>query len=613
MNGLDFTHPGMLAALSAGVLPIVIHYLTRARPRRIRFPTFRFLVEAGSGRQAMQRLRDFILLLLRCLAVAALVGLFSRPFLRAVAGPKENEEKGTRLVVLVDASLSMRAARGGFSLFDRARAEAADVLRGLAGGSRAGVIFLGAKPRRALPELSPNLAKLHDALVKAEPTLERGEPLAALAAAREMLGGAGTIYVFSDFQRTNWSAVQFDRIEGVECVLRPVALRATHNVGVTDVELSPAEPVAGRRLQVTATIFNCSPQPRNATVSLDLETLSDRTTVALRPYSSTRATFRLQCPAAGFACGKVSLETDDLVEDDARYLRVRVRRALRVVVVSGASPDDVRSAAFYLSRAIRPNPSDPRGIELTTRSGQVGDARAIQAADAIVLASPVRLSPKAAKAITRRVSGGGRLLCWLDGPTARATVQALAEASDGAVAPPFKLLRPAAEAPGEGEPFARVRETADPLGLFADPAQGDLRGLRFRRHYLTEPAEGRGDEIVATFADGSAALSLGPAGRGRAAFANCSIGPDAGTLVRSPLFLPLVHEILRSLRRSAGGDDVTPGKPWHIDVPADRARGAGRYTVVGPDGDPAAFEAVQRDKEVRLQLEAAAAVGHYRA
>ncbi len=81
MNWPAFANPWMLVALAAIGLPVLIHFLTRARPRRIVFPPFKFLVEACAGQQAVHRLRTITLLTLRTLAVLALVLLFARPFL----------------------------------------------------------------------------------------------------------------------------------------------------------------------------------------------------------------------------------------------------------------------------------------------------------------------------------------------------------------------------------------------------------------------------------------------------------------------------------------------------------------------------------------------------
>src|SRR5208282_1150240 len=193
------------AGLAAVGLPVLIHYLTRARPRRVAFPPFKFLLEACAGQQSIHRLRTLVLLTVRSLAVLALVLLFARPFIKP-SGPAANLQGRQRVVLVLDASLSMRAVQGGVTLFARAKAEAADVLRGLEPGQEAGVILVGATPRLLLPALSPNLPALHEGLVKAEPSYEIGDFQAALALAKRLLGGAGTLYVFSDFQKSNWDS-----------------------------------------------------------------------------------------------------------------------------------------------------------------------------------------------------------------------------------------------------------------------------------------------------------------------------------------------------------------------------------------------------------------------
>src|SRR6266404_498507 len=100
MNWPAFVHPWMLAALAAVGLPILIHYLTRARPRQIIFPPYKFLVEACAGQQAVHRLRTIILLTVRTLAVLAVVLLFARPFLKP-SGAAATADASKRVVLIL--------------------------------------------------------------------------------------------------------------------------------------------------------------------------------------------------------------------------------------------------------------------------------------------------------------------------------------------------------------------------------------------------------------------------------------------------------------------------------------------------------------------------------
>lgn len=612
MSGFGWVSPGILAGLAALALPILIHYLTRARPRRIRYPTFRFLVEAGSGRQALHRLRVFLILALRCLAIAALVLLFARPFLRT-RGAETEPGAAQRVALVVDASLSMRAAVGGASLFAKARAEAANTLRGLEPGSAAAVIFMGAKPRATLPALSQNLAALHQALLEAEPTLELGDPARAIALAQRMLGETGVIYVFSDFQRTNWSAVDLADLKGLTCFLRPVADTIVGNVAIRAIGVSPAEPTAGEPIELTASVFNCTPTQRREAVRLDVPGVTQEVSVELPPFRTREAVFTFSLPAPGPFAGKVSLGPDDLSEDNTRYFRVRVRRALEVLVLSDADAGDVNSAAFFVATALAPSREAGTGLTVIRRHSQDADRRALETASAFVIVAPAQLPGEATEVIARRVADGALLLCLLDGPTSPGILNGLLGASNGAVAPPFRLLRQVRTQSADGEPFDAARVAYGPLKLFANPGQGDLASLRVRRHFLTEALEGREDEVLVHFADGSAALALSPAGRGAAVYVNFPLAPSGGNVAGSPLFPALLHELLRALRRGEETHAATPGHPWQLDVPQPLGgAGEGACQVLGPDGKPVEALVVSRGRTVRLSLPPADRPGHYR-
>ncbi|HHY84974.1 MAG TPA: VWA domain-containing protein [Verrucomicrobia bacterium] len=308
MNWIGFTTPWMLAGLAAVGLPVLIHYLTRARPRRIPFPPLRFLAEACAGQQAVHRLRTLLLLTLRCLAVLALVLLFARPFLK----PKQSvaaSESARRVVVVIDASLSMRAVQQGVTLFARAQAEAADVLRGLDANSEAGVILAGARPRPLLPALSRNIPALHEELVKAKASFEAGDPALALTLAKQMLGGAGTVFVFSDFQRANWEKVG-ELPGGIVWKLRNVAEELMENVAITSTRLVPAQPVVGEPAEVVCTVFNCSSRPRQETVRIELGDITHSTGVSVPPFGSAEVAFNVTFPRPGPVWGRVSLQPD---------------------------------------------------------------------------------------------------------------------------------------------------------------------------------------------------------------------------------------------------------------------------------------------------------------
>ncbi len=612
---IGFSNALLLAGMIAVALPVLIHMLTRPRPRAIKYPTFHLLVQAGSGQQALQRLRTFLILLLRSLLVAAIVLVFTQPFWQDKTEQATTQDP--RVVLLVDASMSMGAAQGGVSLFDRARSQAADVLRSLDDGTLVAVIMIGQQPRPLLPVLSRNRSALHEQLSATPRTHELGDPGSALDLAAQMLAGApGRVIVFSDFQRTNWSDTVVADRPGMHVVLRPVSDTDAQNIGITALTTSPGIPVIGETITLTATLFNATPSRRIEVVRLSFDELTLDTEVELRPFSSADATFTFSMPKPGFYRGRVAVDGDGLPDDDARFVTLRVREALRTLLISDAESTDAQHAAFFVARALSPSTYAATGIDVIPRRAVDLDRGSLETADLFVLTTPVKLTGETADVIVRRVRNGADLVCFMDGPDTVDLINALAGASKGQLTPPFTLTRPVSS-PTADLTFARNRQGT--LSAFHNSGieDADLGSMRFSRYFMTDNDPARADELLMTHQDGSAALALWPVGRGEVVLFNFPVTPDAGNIPGNPLFPVLLHETLRILRRGTDHDEARPGTPWMMDVPGGRSSdsqddSSSDYRVLGPDDVPLNVDVVSRGRTDRLALSAANVPGHYR-
>lgn len=94
---------GLLAA------PIIIHLLNKRKFRIVEWAAIEFLLEADKQNRRRIRLENWLLLLLRCLAVLLIALLLARPFRpQSVAGGTLQSVRFERIIVLDD-SLSMQA------------------------------------------------------------------------------------------------------------------------------------------------------------------------------------------------------------------------------------------------------------------------------------------------------------------------------------------------------------------------------------------------------------------------------------------------------------------------------------------------------------------------
>src|SRR4051812_4945590 len=105
MFGLSLIHAGFLAGGLAVALPIVIHLLFRQRTRTVVIGSVQFLHQVVREHRRRRRVRQWILLALRMLAVVLLALLFARPYW------DESQRRGLEqeVVLLIDRSASMQA------------------------------------------------------------------------------------------------------------------------------------------------------------------------------------------------------------------------------------------------------------------------------------------------------------------------------------------------------------------------------------------------------------------------------------------------------------------------------------------------------------------------
>ena len=126
------SNPAMLGlgGLAVGV-PILIHLLNKRRFKIVEWAAMDFLFQADKKNRRRVRLENFILLLLRCLAMLLLGLLLARPFLPSELMLGAQTEKIER-VILLDDSLSQKVLSGNETGMQVAQKSIKDLLKSLA-------------------------------------------------------------------------------------------------------------------------------------------------------------------------------------------------------------------------------------------------------------------------------------------------------------------------------------------------------------------------------------------------------------------------------------------------------------------------------------------------
>ncbi len=124
---MQFIFPAFLIAGLAIAIPILIHLFYFRRFKQVYFTNVRFLKEIKEETALRSRLKNLLVLLMRILAILALVIAFAQPFLprgeAAGSGPKA-------VAIYIDNSFSMQAQSKDVALIEVAKSKARQLVEG---------------------------------------------------------------------------------------------------------------------------------------------------------------------------------------------------------------------------------------------------------------------------------------------------------------------------------------------------------------------------------------------------------------------------------------------------------------------------------------------------
>lgn len=123
---MEFVNPGFLYGLFALSIPVIIHLFNFRRFKKIYFTNVSFIRELKLQTQKQSRLKHLLILLMRLLAVAAIVLAFAQPYFPVTENIVQQNRQNA-VSVYIDNSFSMQAVSGKGTLLDEARDKAREI------------------------------------------------------------------------------------------------------------------------------------------------------------------------------------------------------------------------------------------------------------------------------------------------------------------------------------------------------------------------------------------------------------------------------------------------------------------------------------------------------
>lgn len=607
---MSFLQPLYVALVIVIAIPVLIHLFGKERAKPVQFGAMELLRAAQQEVAQRNRIRRWLLMAVRALAIGAIPLALAQPFFMTAANGPALVSGVQSAVVIVDDSASMGDGEG--SPLAGARAAAQQLIDSLAPDSDVALLLGSHDADVLIKELSRDRARIGAAIDAIKPSSRAGDLLQAVRRANQILEQAPrakrVIYLISDFQ--TGSLPETIGKSAADIVPIPVGDRARKNHAITELTVEPAPELGARAVRIAVEVASYGDAARGVLLGLTIDGQPiAQTPIDIAPgaHELRKFTHLFAPPEEGKADVHrviAELPRDGLPADDRRFAVVVVERSVRVLLVDGDARTQKREdELFYVETALRAS----GGFELATVTPEQLTADRLAAVDVVVLCNVRAPSADLLKPFLER--GGGLLIAMGGNVDPDAYNQSL-----GAVLPqPIQAMRTVGrtrDARRDGEVVesggalsaARIGRVERTHPIFAGATLGDLRldeelrAAQFGRFALLRPTAEPATVLIA-FVDQAPLLVERKIGKGVAMLFASTLDRDWNDLVIQPLFLPLMQRAVLHLGRvaqNAGPSSVLVGQRIDLQLP-ERAT---RVEVKPPEGVIVKLEAVENKRAV---------------
>ena len=329
---MNFLFPSFLYALSAISIPILIHLFNFRRYKKLYFSNVRFLQEVVQESRSRSRLKHWLVLLCRILAVAFLVFAFAQPYIPNKQGATT---AGTKSVsIFIDNSFSMNAVNQNGTLLEDAKSKASQIAQSLNAADKVQLIsqdFDEAQERwlnkdEFLEELkglktSPFSRLLPEVLQRQQENLEHsGTPVKEA-------------FVISDFQKSVSDVANFHANTDISTDFIPEVAETKNNVSIDSCWFTSPVHIPGKAEVLMVKLTNYSTAAvNNGPIKLVLNGEEKAlSSFNIEPMGSTTITMSFIPGKEKIEQGELKINDYPITFDDELYFSFRLSASIPVL------------------------------------------------------------------------------------------------------------------------------------------------------------------------------------------------------------------------------------------------------------------------------------------
>jgi hypothetical protein len=542
---MSFLFPGFLFGLFALSIPIIIHLFNFRRYKKVYFTNVRFLKELKQESESKSKIKHWLILLSRLLAITCLVFAFAQPFIPSAVTPKSGKKA---ISVYIDNSFSMESISKTGYLLDIAKTKARELVQAFGATDRFQLLtndFEG-KHQRLLSR-DEFLQMLDE--VKLSPSFKNiGE---VFQRQKDLLNQSGLpnkrVFLLSDFQKSFIGESKIENDTSVSTTLIPLLANTGDNIFIDTCWFESPVQQKGTIQKLHARIVNKSTKNLdNAAIRLFInEKLVTPGSFTSEPGSKTDVVLTYSIKDDGVQNARLEIEDHPVTYDDKLYFSYYVNKSFPVLLVNG----EFNKSGQFL-RSLLQNDSLFR---LTEMNEKAIDFSQFPKNNLVILNEVKQISSGAAQELKKFVAEGGSLGIF---PPALAEINSYNSFLGMMGLNTFGTVD-------------TTDQTCEKInfeqGFYSDvfeKKQDNVDLPKVYSHYTVTRATRTTEEQILKLMNGMPMLALYNSGKGKIYLCNTSLDETWSNFVRHALFVPTVYkmainsELPRPLYFETGGNSV---------------------------------------------------------
>lgn len=536
---INFTNAAFLTGTLAVSVPVILHFLKNKPVTETKFPSFMFLHHTLAAAASKNRIRKWLVLILRSLAVILLSAAFARPYFSAITPGIKSAE-----VIIFDNSMSMSAAEYTSYLKNKAVSE----ISGASHEHRIKICLAGAsnlwsdnfsEDPEYLKEFFSSNTFLNSTSSLSLPIEQADNFLSNTRA------DSKTILIISDRQKKPWTKFQ------TSSILSPGESLKTlfpENPGFENIAIfsDRAEIYCYNSDSKVTFPFTVKNYSETKTFSAEINIIFNgkniyTNSITLNPEASFTEKVYITPTGKKVIPGKITLKSEDDIKKDNTFFFALKKKSLPLTAVYPF----IKGKFNFTEKAL--------STSAKTAASKIIQLNAVNCnkADFFILKAPLPLTSQSQIPFLKAVkSGKSAFIIWKNSPAYRSFLYSLG-------------IRVTGNASEERSYFENINFNHPLFSAFKNVKLTAFSEVYFKSRALCKLPDNA--SVIAEFSDNSPALAEIPYGKGKIFFLAASAERKNSNWPVHSTYLPFLREMLRiSLKKTDSYKMHIPGETIHF-------------------------------------------------